>query len=111
MKKLIRKQEENIKQHNDKRIKEINRKKELYLEERNLLQQEPEYFTEEDTKFTDLASILTNDYNNDENVTELHDDENLEDKMHEDYPEFPAIENDEDYDYSKFENITIHGPA
>merc|ERR1711942_373609 len=71
MKKLLRKQKENIKQHNDKRIEEINRKKELYIEERNLLQQEPEYFTEENTDFTDLASILPNDYNhsnNDENA-------------------------------------------
>ena len=111
MKKLLRKQEENIKQHNDKRIEEINRKKELYIEERNLLQQEPEYFTEENTDFTDLASILPNDYDNDENVTELHEDENLEEEMHEDYPEFPAIENDEDYDYSEFENITIQDLA
>merc|ERR1711895_44573 len=58
MKKLIRKQEESIKQRNDERIKEINKKKELYLEERDLLQQEPEYFTEKVTEFTDFANVL-----------------------------------------------------
>merc|ERR1712121_619400 len=53
----------------------------------------------------------TNDYNNNKNITKLHEVENLEDEMHKDYPEFPAIENDEDYDYSEFENVTIQGPA
>merc|ERR1712121_197709 len=52
----------------------------------------------------------TNDYNNNKNITKLHEVENLEDEMDEDYPEFPAIENDEDYDYSEFENITTQGP-
>merc|ERR1712002_449310 len=80
MKKLIRKQEESIKQRNDKRIEEINRKKVLYLEERNLLQQEPEYFTEEDTEFTDFANILTNDYNKFENITTQGPDDDDEDE-------------------------------
>ena len=80
-------------------------------EEHNMLQQDSEYFTKENTDFINLANILPNDYSNDENVTELHEDKNLEDKMHEDYPEFPAIENDEDYDYSEFENITIQDLA
>ena len=80
-------------------------------EEHNMLQQDPEYFTKENTDFINLANILPNDYSNDENVTELHEDKNLEDEMHEDYPEFPAIENDEDYDYSEFENITIQDLA
>ena len=97
-----------------KRIEELNRKRELYNEERNLLQQEPEYFTEENTDFTDLASILPNDYdhsNNDENATDMHEDEDLKEEIHGDYPEFPDIKNDEDYDYSKFENITMQDLA
>merc|ERR1712002_1324065 len=81
MKKLIRKQEESIKQRNDERIKEINKKKELYLEERDLLQQEPEYFTEEATEFTDFANVLSDDYSNNGNITELHEVKNLKEEM------------------------------
>merc|ERR1712082_474872 len=102
MKKLMRKQVENLKQHNDKRIKEINKKKELYLEERDLLQQEPEYFTEKVTEFADFVNVLSEDYSNNGNITELHEVENPKDEMEEEYPNFPAIENDEEYDYSEF---------
>ena len=97
-----------------KRIEEINRKRELYNEERNLLQQEPEYFMKENTDFTDFASILPEDYdhsNNEEIAPEMHEDENFKEEIHGDYPEFPAIKNDEDYDYSEFENITIQDLA
>ena len=97
-----------------KRIEEVNRKEELYNEEMNLLQQEPEYFTEENTDLSDFASILPEDYNhsnNEETGPEMHEDENLKEEMHEDYPEFPAIKNDEDYDYSEFENITMQDLA
>merc|ERR1712002_569549 len=110
MKKLIRKQEESIKQRNDERIKEINKKKELYLEERNLLQQEPEYFTEKVTEFTDFVNVLSEDYSNNGNITELYKVKNPNDEMDEEYPNFPAIENDEEYDYSEFENITTQSP-
>ena len=79
-------------------------------EERSMLQQDSEYFTEEDTEFTNFASILTNDYDSNENVTEPHEVENIEDEMDKDYPEFPAIENNEDYDYSEFENVTTQDP-
>merc|ERR1712112_87180 len=85
MKKFIRKQEESIKQRNDERIKEINKKKELYLEERNLLQQEPEYFREEDTEFTDFVNVLSEDYSNNGNITELHEVKNPKDEMDEEY--------------------------
>ena len=97
-----------------KRIEEINRKRELYNEERNLLQQEPEYFMKENTDFTDFASILPEDYdhsNNEEIVPEMHEDINFKEEIHGDYPEFPDIKNDEDYDYSEFENITIQDLA
>merc|ERR1712002_896019 len=110
MKKLIRKQEESIKQRNDERIKEINKKKELYLEERNLFQQEPEYFTEKVTEFTDFVNVLSEDYSNNGNITELYKVKNPNDEMDEEYPNFPAIENDEEYDYSEFENITVQNP-
>merc|ERR1712002_715717 len=110
MKKFIRKQEESIKQRNDECIKEINKKKELYLEERNLLQQEPEYFTEKVTEFADFVNVLSEDYSNNGNITELYEVKNPNDEMDEEYPNFPAIENDEDYDYSEFENITTQSP-
>ena len=110
MKKLIRKQEESIKQRNDERIKEINKKKELYLEERDLLQQEPEYFTEKVTEFADFVNVLSEDYSNNGNITELYEVKNPNDEMDEEYPNFPAIENDEEYDYSEFENITAQNP-
>merc|ERR1712002_113102 len=76
-----------------KRIEEVNRKEELYNEEMNLLQQEPEYFTEQNTDLSDFASILPEDYdhsNNEETAPEMHEDENLKEEIHEDYPEFPA---------------------
>ena len=38
---------------------------------------------------------------------EMHEDKDSKEEIHGDYPEFPAIEEDEDYDYSEFENITM----
>ena len=99
MKKLLKKQEEKIKQFNDKR-------KALYLEEQNLLQKEPDYFPEDNIDFDDFAEILPEEFShseNGENITnEYAPDETQDDG---DYPEFPTTKDDNDYDYSEFEMV------
>ena len=99
MKKLLKKQEEKIKQFNDKR-------KALYLEEQNLLQKEPDYFPEDNIDFDDFTEILPEEFShseNGENITnEYAPDETQDDG---DYPEFPTTKDDNDYDYSEFEMV------
>ena len=99
MKKLLKKQEEKIKQFNDKL-------KALYLEEQNLLQKEPDYFPEDNIDFDDFAEILPEEFShseNGENITnEYAPDETQDDG---DYPEFPTTKDDNDYDYSEFEMV------
>ena len=75
-------------------------------EEYNILQQEPEYFLEENIDFDDFAEILPEEFGhsgNGENITdEKASDETQDDG---DYPEFPTTKNDIDYDYSEFEMV------
>ena len=88
-------------------IEELNKKQEaLYREEHNILQQEPEYFPEENIDFNDFAEILPEEFGhsgNGENITdEKASDETQDDG---DYPEFPTTKDDNDYDYSEFEMV------
>ena len=99
MKKLIKKQEEKIEQLNEKR-------KALYQEEHNLLQQEPDYFPEENIDFNDFAEFLPEEFGHSGNG-EIITDENASDETQDDgdYPEFPTTKDDNDYDYSEFEMV------
>ena len=100
MKKQIKKQE--------KTIEELNKKQEaLYREEHNLLQQEPEYFPEENIDFADFAELLPEEYGysgNGEIISNESSPEESQDDV--DYPEFPSTKDDNDYDYSEFEKVT-----
>ena len=87
----------------DKLIESISTVKPDPVEEKHSVHQQ-------DAEVTNLAGILTNDYDSNKNVTKPHEVENTEDEMDKDYPEFPAIENNEDYDYSEFENVTAQDP-
>ena len=87
----------------DKLIESISAVKPDPVEEKHSVHQQ-------DAEVTNLAGILTNDYDSNKNVTKPHEVENTEDEMDKDYPEFPAIENNEDYDYSEFENVTAQDP-
>ena len=80
-------------------------RKALYKEEHNLLQKEPEYFPEENADFTDHAELLPEEYGYSGNE-EITSNKSLPEGHDADYPEFPSIEDDQDYDYSEFKNTT-----
>ena len=88
------------------------KQKELYQEEQKLIEEEPEYFTEKqgNSDNMDFTELLPEEYGYSGNSEFINPDllEKENNEMHDDaeYPEFPQIEEDKDYDYSEFSVIT-----
>ena len=86
-----------IKKQIEEQEKEIEELEKLYNEEEKILQQEPDYFTQEDVNLADVEGLLAEDT--------LDYTSSVNDVLDEDYPEFPAIEEEKEFDYPEFRGM------